>query len=243
MKTVITVDKQKDFYDKRWREMQFAGPHKLARSIAILEAIASAKLIEPKIVDLGCGAGWLAAIVAQFGPTVAIDFSEAAIAVATEKYNHVQFIAANIFDWDYPKGAFDIVISQEIIEHIDNIKDQERYLEIASDLLHDDGLLILTTPSAAIFNALQETLLTTYLDQPVENLLSKQELKSLLRKRFKIISMTTIIPTHGTKGRYKIINSYFLKSFFDKLCLGRIFDKIRLRLGYGLHAVAIAKKI
>jgi len=80
--------------------------------------------------------------------------------------------------------------------------------------------LIITTLNADIFKTVPENQRPAWSNQPVENLLSLREIRSLLRKRFKIIRLTTIIPTHGSRIRYRLINSYLLKSFLDKLYLG-----------------------
>lgn len=237
---LINITEQKNFYNDKWKVFSFINRLKLLRCIAILEAIASTKIKEPKIIDLGCGAGWLTNIVSSLGPTIGVDFSTTAISEASKKYPNAKFIAADILHWDYPKEAFDIVISQEVIEHM---QDQTAYLEVAYNLLHSGGYLILTTPNAKAFQAMPEEQRINWSGQPLENILKINQLKTLLLTRFKIVRLTTIIPEYGTKGAYILFNSKRLRRMLEKTGLGLILDRLRLNLGYGLHILAVAQKI
>lgn len=242
MNVLKNIQEQKLFYDGRWKDFGFANRLKLMRCHHILNAIAATKLNEPKIVDLGCGSGWLAAITGIFGPTFAIDFSETAIRLATGKFKYVKFNVTNIFEWDYPAATFDIVISQEVIEHIESLERQKSYLDIAYGLLRPGGYLILTTPNASTFNAMPESQHLTWSSQPVENWLTIEALRTILVQRFEIIKLTTIIPGYGRKGLYRIINSYRLKKLVERLFLNEIYEFICLIFGFGLHIFAIARK-
>src|SRR5690606_27001926 len=133
---MTSVHHQEQFYNNRWQDFDFANRLKLARCINILNGLLGTKKVAPRIIDLGCGAGWLTSILGQFGPTVGVELSRRAVEEAARKFPHVTFIQADIFTWDYPKEEFDIVVSQEVIEHVD---EQERYLAIAHDLLQPDG--------------------------------------------------------------------------------------------------------
>lgn len=238
-KTTPDLEVQRAFYEQRWQEYAFANFLKLARCVAILEGIAATKLYQPKILDLGCGTGWLSSVVGNFGPTTAVDLSSTAVENAAIKHPHVQFMQTDVFDWDYPEEQFDIVISQEVIEHVE---DQNAYLGIAYRMLRRGGYLILTTPNARTLYAMPEEQRNSWSQQPIENWLNTSELENLLKDRFEIIRLTTIIPGYGVKGTYRLANSLRFKSFFEKAAGGCLFDDLRLGLGYGLHIFALTKK-
>lgn len=227
------------FYDDRWREFGFANRPKLLRCASILEGIASTKLREPRMIDLGCGAGWLTSVVGIFGPTVGVDLSREAIQAASAKWSHVEFKAADILDWDYPKAAFDIVISQEVIEHMEN---QKAYLDVAHGLLREGGYLILTTPNARTFRAMPERQQLSWTNQPLEKCLTIPELREILRPRFKIKRLKTVILGHGVSGMYRYVNSARLRAALERIGLAGAFDQVRSAAGFGLHSFVLAGK-
>ena len=233
---------QKEYYDRRWAREEFANTLQASRCAAILSGIACLDLTRPRILDLGCGSGWLTAVLAQFGPTVGVDLSDHAVREASKRYPWVRFYATNIMEWKEPLqlGEFDVVVSQEVIEHVPN---QVKYLKIASDFLKGGGFLLLTTPNARTMAAMPEDLLKAWSDQPLENLLTPKQLKEMVRSLFNIIEATTIIPGYGEKGLYRITSSYKLGRVLTRLGLRRAFDAACLRIGSGLHTFVIAKKV
>lgn len=86
------IESQRRYYNERWRNFEFANSLKLARSIAILESLYSLGLRKPHIIDLGCGSGWLTAILGHFGPAVGVDLSDEAIKEAGKRFPHVSFV-------------------------------------------------------------------------------------------------------------------------------------------------------
>jgi 2-polyprenyl-3-methyl-5-hydroxy-6-metoxy-1,4-benzoquinol methylase len=235
----VAIDLQKDFYDKRWSEEDSLGRLKLYRCVAILDAIAYTKIYMPKMIDLGCGSGWFVNILKAFGPTVGVDLSGKAMAKAREKYNHEHFYETNILDWNPTSDSFDIVVSQEVIEHIEK---QEEYVNVVYTLLREGGYLILTTPNIRTFMAMPEHQSKSWSDQPVEKLLSIEQLRSLLSTKFDIVRLNTIIPGYGSRGLYRFLYSAKIKSILRIVGMEQVFEKICLRFGYGLHTLVIARK-
>jgi 2-polyprenyl-3-methyl-5-hydroxy-6-metoxy-1,4-benzoquinol methylase len=238
----MSTDKseQATYYDDRFRGVRRAGLLALERTTSILDAILSTRLEGPRIVDLGCGPGCLTNILATFGPTVGVDFSPTAISDARTRYPTVDYESADIFKWNYQRGAFDIVVSQEVLEHVE---DQPRYVEIAHDLLRDGGYLILTTPNAETMMAMTERQRKEWTDQPLENWVTRSELRTLLRRRFKILRITTIIHGMGARRSYRVANSPKVQALMSGVGLGESFRRLRGRFGYGLHLVAVARKV
>ncbi len=178
MRTPANLSNQKSFYNDRWKDFKYINGYKLSRLIEILKAVEYTKISEPKFLDLGCGAGWLSNILSTIGPTTGIDLSEVAIAQASQRFPHIQFICADIIGWDYTAefsgSEFDIIVSQEVVEHIE---DQKAFLATISDLLRDGGYLILTTPNKVVFDALPGEP-SQYKTQPIERWLTIRELRT-----------------------------------------------------------------
>lgn len=230
---------QVDFYNHLWQDFKYANIYKLTRCTAILDAIRSTQLDEPRILDLGCGAGWLSAVLGVFGPTVGIDLSENAILSARSRYLHVQFVASNIFEWEFPRSAFDVVVSQEVIEHV---ADQADYLRIAWEALRPGGYLILTTPNKATLLAMPDEQMKTWSTQPIENWLSIRDLKRLVAQRFRISHIQTVIPGLGHRGLRRLFNSTRIENLMENMRVTPFYDRLRLSIGLGLHVVVLAQK-
>lgn len=112
--------------------------------------------------DIGCGNGAmtveLAKKVGETGRVYAIDRSEEQISVAKEKVKaaglqNVTFFQGDIRDQtDLPTGIADIVYMRFVLMHI---KDPEKVIEIAKNLLKDGGVV-----------ASQESIMSTFYDSP-----------------------------------------------------------------------------
>ena len=105
----LEIQSQREYYNDRWQKQNFLHPLKRARCAAILQAFAECKLQNPRILDLGCGSGWLAGILGNFGPTVGVELSDIAIETAALANPQVEYICADFFDWD-----FDFAIGQDV---------------------------------------------------------------------------------------------------------------------------------
>lgn len=99
-----------------------------------------------KIIDLGCGNGHLASLLASLGHNVTgVDSSEDGIAIARRAYPAATYYCRSVYD-DLPliiDKNYDVAISSEVIEHLYNPR---LFLKNAAALLKQGGVLILTTP-------------------------------------------------------------------------------------------------
>lgn len=227
------------FYNRRWQDVPSIGGAKLERCIAILEAIRYLRLTKPNIIDLGCGTGWLTNVLSTFGPTIGVDISDVAIADASKRFPHVQFMCENIAEWDFPQSSFDLVVSHEVLEHFE---DQQAYVRVVQRLLKPGGFLVMTTPNRWTSEALSAEELASYDRQPVENWLTGGELKTLLNRHMKVVSITSVTPGCGTRGIHGIVSSPLLREILKRLGVRWIFDGIALRAGFGLTLLAVARK-
>lgn len=223
------------FYDERWAEHsgeQLSG-RRLLRAATILDEIAILNPTEPRILDFGCGNGSLAAILRHVGTVTAIDYSPAAIEAAQQRYAGIKFLSGDALTVPLDENAFDIVVSQEVIEHV---YDQAAYLDRARKLLIRGGHLILTTPNAFTFHhsgAYEKSLKAGSL-QPREDVISIREIRKMMSKHFEIRRLYTICAT-GRKGLFKIINSPKLQKWVP------FWSKLNPLLKLGLHTVVVAE--
>lgn len=98
-----------------------------------------------KILEVGCGGGHAAAVLARLGFVVtATDISPVAIEVAKKNYPHIDFAVADAIDLKYQDGSFDAIVAVEFIEHLEA---PERLIGEADRLLGPRGLFFIKTPN------------------------------------------------------------------------------------------------
>jgi SAM-dependent methyltransferase len=98
------------------------------------------------VLDLGSGAGDFTAEIARAGGRViGVEVAEAAIARARSRHQELEFRLAPIEGpLPFDDGAFDLVWTSEVIEHV---ADTARWLSELRRVLAPGGRLLLTTPS------------------------------------------------------------------------------------------------
>lgn len=102
------------------------------------------------VLDLGCNNGYGTSIIAKQCKTViGVDVSDAAINQAKNmvKGNNVAFDVVDGKSLPFDASMFDIVVSFQVIEHIANL---DEFMSEVLRVLSKDGLVIFTTPNAAI---------------------------------------------------------------------------------------------
>jgi SAM-dependent methyltransferase len=234
-----SIAMQKNFYDLFWSRENPINYLQIARCGAILTELSRLELWTPRILDFGCGDGWLTAVLSMFGNATGTDLSPH---IAAKRFPRIPFVEADFSNWHPNLGPFDVVVSQEVIEHLE---DQRRYIDTAADLLKPGGYFILTTPNARITDAWRGS----FERQPIENVLTARKLRKLLAHRFELISLRTLLVGPGKLGQenafagfHRVINSSRVRAALSRLGLLRDYDRTLELFGLGLHLIATAKK-
>lgn len=111
----------------------------------------SAKAAGKKILEIGCGDGYGAYYLAQAAQEVTgIDYENEVILRAQDKYksSNLKFITMEATDLRFEDGAFDIICSFQVIEHIPE-ENLPRYLSEIRRALKDNGSFYLSTLNLA----------------------------------------------------------------------------------------------
>lgn len=146
----------------------------------ILKIIERKVISEIKILDLGCGRGWLSKLLSRYGDVLGIEPVKGVVAHARFMFPEIKFICGTTKTLLRAKNfkKFNLIVASEVIEHIPDAK-KEFFLRDISLLLKEEGYLIITTPrkeAQAIWNSYMKP------DQPVEDWMSENNVENLAIK-------------------------------------------------------------
>lgn len=110
-----------------------------------------------KVLDAACGAGYGTALMASVAENVTgIDISSEAISYANTRYSDVgnaRYLEASIAELPFSDNSFDVIISFETIEHV-NEELQNKFLKEIKRCLKDDGILVMSSPDKRTYTDL-----------------------------------------------------------------------------------------
>jgi 2-polyprenyl-3-methyl-5-hydroxy-6-metoxy-1,4-benzoquinol methylase len=107
-----------------------------------------------KLLDLGCGQGHFTQRFKKEFPgyeVYGLDYSISAIDYANSHFKDIDFVVANAYNPPYPDEYYDIVVLNNIWEHV---PDPLNLLQSVSRILKPNGQLIISTPSRYRFENL-----------------------------------------------------------------------------------------
>lgn len=219
---------------------EYANLYCQERCLFFLEALLEMGLEQPRICDLGCGAGWLTGIMSAFGPAVGVELSPKAVELARHRYPRARFVCADATVWRPEPQSFDVVVSQEVLEHI---VDKTKYLTVARRALRRGGYLLLTTPNLNVLNAVPQAERETIWEiQPVELPVNSRQLHGLLEEAgFQVVRTSSVVFGCGKSGRHRMVNSHKLNALLTELGWGKLWREWALRNEFGMYLTTVAE--
>ncbi|HET7086102.1 MAG TPA: methyltransferase domain-containing protein [Rhizomicrobium sp.] len=227
---------------------EFWGNHAVAPDSAEVERLAEILLEfsyamdhlaphgqRPRICDFGCGRGWLSAEFARFGDVTGVDLSSEGVRLAAERWPHIRFVAADLTRWR-PGETFDLVVSSEVIEHVE---DQAAFVATLGQVVRPGGYVILTTPTA---RAKQAYFGLGWEPQPIEAWLSSAQLKGLFARDFRVLRHRTYFFDFAHTGIYRLSNSGKLKRAFKALGLRHLYEGLQRNFDLGVTQIILARR-
>ena len=236
-----SMEAQRRFWDwhwGHWKERKIINEWTLKRGDEILKIVQSLALNQPEILDFGCGKGWFTEQLASVGNATGIDLSEEAIAMAKLRSPQITFIAGNVYDFPLQPEHYDIVVSQEVLTHVE---DQAGYLNRADRVLKTGGYLIIACANKFVMDRLGDVGWNVQPPDHISWYPHMKDLKRLLQPKFKILHSTTILPV-GQGGILRFINSYKLNRTLSWLIPPRYIDALKERAGFGYQLMVLAQK-
>ena len=212
------IERQQQFWNHHWHNAhsrRVVNDWSRARFDKIIEYLQSLALRRPRILDLGCGPGWYTEQLGAFGDVTGVDLSEQAIAMAKARAPQIHFVAGNVYRVPLPANHFDVVISQEVLAHVD---DQPRYIDRAAEVLKPGGYLIVSTDKTFVMERLGE-----------------------VGWVFRFVRATTLLPM-GHRGILRLVNSAKLNRLVELVVSRSALTRFKEWAGFGLTTIVVARK-
>jgi len=124
----------------------------------VQEALIQCSDSEPQILDIGCGQGHITDRIRQALPGTQLsgmDYSISAIDYAHKHFPEIEFIVADAYEIPYETGFFDVVVCNNIWEHV---PDPLFLLNSIKRVLKPGGHIVISTPSRYRLNNLLNVL-------------------------------------------------------------------------------------
>lgn len=201
-----------------------------------LAELRSLDLNGPRILEIGCGTGWLAEQLVKDGSYVGMDLSPAAVEVAKRRVPEGEFVAADFHSWSHAGEPFDVIL---MIDTIAYFRDQEAAVRKTRSLLKRGGILVLTTVNPFVYSRM------SWIGPPGEGQVRKWLPRSVLhellsRNGFCVWRSKTACPA-GDRGILRVINSRILDRALS-LCVPRSWiRRAKEGLGFGQYRLVVAK--
>jgi 2-polyprenyl-3-methyl-5-hydroxy-6-metoxy-1,4-benzoquinol methylase len=180
-----------------------------------------------RILDFGCGTGWLGASLTDLGDVTGIDLAPAAVEHAKREFPDVRFMAGSFSEVPLA-GPFDLVISSEVIAHV---ADQAGYIERVAELLRPGGMFLLMSQNGFVWRRWRQLRPTS--EGMIRDWPRLRDLRAMLAASgFSDIHVSSLQPA-GDRGVLRILNSRILRGGFKALHLGRLWRSALERMLLG----------
>lgn len=193
-------------------------------------------LNQPRILDLGCSTGWLTAQLAQFGPVVGTDISDASIRTARQRYPNIEFECANFLTPDPRKEMFDIVVAVDVLSCVG---DQRVFVERIRQVLKPRGYVFLATPNRFVYERRDDV--APQGAGQVRHWNYPGEVRRLIQDSFRVHRFTTLLP-EGHRGVLRAVNSPRVNGVLARVVSPTAIERAKERLGFGQTIAVLAQR-
>jgi 2-polyprenyl-3-methyl-5-hydroxy-6-metoxy-1,4-benzoquinol methylase len=194
-----------------------------------------------RLIDVGCGVGWLSGRLTRFGQVTGTDLSDEVLARAAHRAPDVRFIAGDFMSLDLARASYDVAISLEVLSHV---ADQRAFLSRIAELLVPGGYLMLATQN-------KPALLRNHIPLPragqLRRWVDRNELRQLLHPMFRVDQLFSITPRFNRGLLLRTINSNRMKRLANSAGLGSVLREVhrleeKMWLGWTLMALAVKQQ-
>ncbi len=173
-----------------------------------------------RILEVGCGAGWLCGSLTKYGSVTGTDLSHLVLSRAARRTPDVKFIAGDFMSLDFEKGSYDVLVCLEVLSHV---ADQRAFIRRIASLLKPGGYLMFATQNRP---QLERNDIPRPMPGQIRQWVDRHELARLLEPDFNIRSLFSVTP-QCNRGVLRIINSSKLHSALSAIGLARVGQTVK----------------
>lgn len=186
---------QKEFWDE-WNTRRRMGAFTDQQKEQALNTARKLGRVGLRILDAGCGTGWLGAALKQagFGQVIGIDLSEAATAQGRREHPGILLYSGDFCTTPTLYDEYDLIVSADAISHVPS---HATFIERVADLLRPGGTFLLMTQNPFVWR--RSSYLEPQRHGQIRNWPSRARLLNLMEPYFTIVRFTSIHPG-GNRG-------------------------------------------
>lgn len=234
----ISVHHQSDFWSRwiqRSRSWELNEDNE-RRAAYVLTVLHEMERTDVRILDVGCGSGWLALELASFGTVTATDLASQAIDRLKREYPHITWVGGNFLKLEWPRRHFDFAACLETIAHV---PDQALFAERIARAMRVGAPLVLTSQNKYVWS--RTSWLKPRAPGQIRDWPSRRRLRALFQPYFNIRSITTCAPG-GDRGLPRIVNHRMVAALAESALGTARWTCLRERAGLGRSLVMIADR-
>ena len=224
-----------DTWNSKYRRPETIDEPSKRRMDEVLAALRRLKIENGKLLEVGCGTGWLSSKLTEFGKVTAVDLGKDIIEAAKEHCPEIDFRSGDIHTIAIPAHSFDVIVTLETFSHV---PDQGAFVRRLSEMLRAGGVLVMTTQNKYVFERRAGIgPAVGYLRRWVD----MRELKRLLHSEFIIREAATLEP-EGHLGLLRIVNSRKLNKISSAVLGEARTKQLKEKAGFGQTIFVVAQK-
>lgn len=188
-----------------------------------------------RIIEVGCGAGWLCPSLQRFGRLTATDLSDEVLARASQRMPDVEFVAGDFMALDFPEGAFDVVVTIEVLSHV---ADTDAFMAKIAQLLKPGGLLMMATQNRPMLE--QHNNIPPPKPGQLRRWVDRAELETLLNRHLNVREVFSVTP-NANKGLMRLVAGRAARRVLRTVA-GKAPERALAKAGFGWTLMALAQK-
>jgi SAM-dependent methyltransferase len=204
-----------------------------------LSVARQAGLRDARILDVGCGTGWLGNALLPFGRVSGIDFSSASIAIGSQRYPGLTLICGDFLEVNLGE-QFDFVVSADALPHM---PDHEAFFHRVGALLKPGGTFLLMTMNPGVWSRR-----SVLVDAPAylahastDEWPTRARIRQLLRPSFTVQRVTSMDPG-GDLGLLWWVENRYVRGGMNRLLGANRWRCLLERAGLGRDLIIVARR-